>query len=220
MADLKRRIIPPLLILALFAGGVIAGRAWFPRIQTIQVDRKIIEAVPIPGETKVVTLTVPGPVQRVEVPIEVTRFIDRPGQDRIVTITKPVQVPVEVVKREWPQTITVRVGGVLSDVGAWVTPRVQDLLIGQVSPGVYAVPVQEGWRIDSVRTETRIAPIADTHRWQLQVRPLAGIVSFGGIVALVAGATVEVSRGHLVVSIAGGQSTVGPWGLGLVSYRF
>lgn len=220
MADLKRLAIPLILILALFAGGVLAGHFLFPRIQIIQVDRKIIEAVPVPGETKIVTFPVPGPVQRVEVPVEVTRYVDRPGKERIVTVTQPVQVPVEVVKREWPQVITVRVGSVLSNRGEWVIPSFQDLVIGQVAAGVYAVPQQEGWRLESVTTETRVPTVTLRPRWHVELRPTVAVVSLGGSVALVAGATVEVSRGHLVVSIAGGQSTAGPWGLGFVSYRF
>lgn len=218
MADLKRLAIPLILILALFAGGVLAGRAWFPRVQVQQVDPKII-GVAVPGETKYIPYAVPGAPYPVQV--EVTRYVDRIGRDRIVTVTQPVEVPVEVIRREWPQTVTVTVGSVLTREYGWATPVNPQLLIGQIAPGVYAVSAQmEGWRISSVQTETKVAPIADTSRWQLQVRPLAGIVSFGGSVALVAGVTVEVSRGHLVVSIAGGQSTAGSWGMGIVSYRF
>jgi hypothetical protein len=215
------RLLAPLIILGLiFAGGILAGRAWFPRIQVQQVDPKIV-GVAVPGETKIVPFAVPGPVQLVQVPVEVTRFIDRPGQDRIVTITKPVPVPVDVIRREWPQFITVAVGSVLTKEYGWATPVNPQLIIGQVAPGAYAVSSQmEGWKIDEVRTETKVATAALAPRWHVELRPTIGVLALGGNVALSYGATVQASRGHISVQIAGGQSTAGPWGLGFVSYRF
>lgn len=208
------------LIVGMFGGGYLARR-FFPRYVAVQVDRRIIERVPVPGRTEIVTLTVPGPVQRVEVPVEVTRFIDRPGQDRIVTVTQPVNVPVDIIRREWPQFIAVSVGSVLTKEYGWATPVNPQLIIGQVAPGAYAVSSQmEGWKIDSVRTETRVAAALPASRWHVELRPTIGVIALGGNVALSYGATIQASRGHISVEIAGGQSTAGPWGLGFVSYRF
>jgi len=194
-----------LIITLLFGLGLWAGRKWFPRREVIQVDRRIVEVVPVPGETKYITISVPGPIQRVEVPLEVVRYVDRPGQERIVVQTKEVEVPIEVVKREWPQTITVRVGSMLDTEGVWRTPAHPDLLIGQVAPGAYAVPQQDGWKIDQVVTETKLPSIKSAD-WHIEVRPAAGIGSFAGEVFGYAGARTEaikeLQRGaHIITSL-------------------
>jgi len=43
---------------------------------------------------------------------------------------------------------------------------------------------------------------------------------FRGQVAFVAGATAEASKGHHVISLSGGPSTLGAWALFAYSYRF
>lgn len=162
-----RRLIPwwPLLAVVLvFALGVLGGRAWFPKTVIERVDREIVRVVErlIPGETRTIVREVPGGTTVIRVPVEVTRVVEVVREvpvERIVTITKPVDVPVEVIRREWPQAITVRVGGVLS-LGQWHIPDHPDLTIGQVSPGVYAVSGQmTGWRVHDVTTTTTITPV-------------------------------------------------------------
>jgi hypothetical protein len=141
--------IPSWIILVVFfsAVGAYADHKFFPRVETVQVAKEVTKLVPVPGPTVVKTV-----IQKV--PVEVVR----PGPERIVTVTKEVRVPVEVVREKWPQTITVRVGGVLSG-GRWYTPDHEDLLVGQVTTGVYAVPSNQlGWRVEEVRTETKVSP--------------------------------------------------------------
>lgn len=154
-----RSVLAAAVVLAV---GVWAGHRWWPRIVRETVDREIVRTVErlVPGERQIVHVPVPGPVQYVRVPVEVTREVirwrDRPVE-RIVTVTRPVDVPVEVVRQEWPQTITVRVGGVLVE-GVWRAPDYPMLTLGQVTPGVYAVPAQPGWRVEHVETVTRMEP--------------------------------------------------------------
>jgi len=143
--------------------GILAGRAWFPRTVTEAVDRVVwwVAKDQALGETRTVTLTVPGPERVVRVPVEVTRTVEVVREvpvERIVTVTRPVEVPVEVIRREWPQTIEVKVGGVQSG-GLWYKPDHPTLTIGQVAPGVYAVGAQmPGWAIESVTTTTVVQP--------------------------------------------------------------
>jgi hypothetical protein len=88
-------------------------------------------------------------------------IVERPGPERVITITKPVEVPVEVIKTEWPQVITLHVGSMLTADNQWVVPKFPDLVIGQLTPGAYAVAAQQpGWKIEEVRTETKLQPIA------------------------------------------------------------
>lgn len=151
------------LCLALFVGGFYVARRWFPKVVEITVDREVVKVFErlVPGQTVVVERQVPGPVQTqtVRVPFEVIREVrvGVPGPERVVTVTKPVEVPVEVVKERWPQSITVTVGGVRSG-GSWYSPDNKELVVGMVTPGVYAVPVQDGWRLESVRTSTVLEP--------------------------------------------------------------
>lgn len=218
-----RRVIPITLVVTLLVGaGVLAGRAWFPRHVVQQVDHEVLKVVEklVPGQTVTIVKEVLGPERRVEVPVVVEKLVPVPGDERVVTVTKPVEVPVEVVRERWPQTLTVRVGGVLTDEHGWVQPSRPDLLIGQVAPGIYAVSAQmEGWRIDSVRTETKITAPAPP-RWHVELRPAAGVISLGQTVALGAGAQLQASRGHLVFELTAGQSTAGPFGFAILSYRF
>lgn len=159
---MKNQLIGAVTALILVLVGFVAARVWFPRveIQVMTIDREIVRTLErtLPGETKIIFRDVPGATQIVRIPIEVTRIIEKEGPERIVTVTKPVEVPVEVVKKEWPQVITVTVGSVQSN-GQWYAPDNPDLVIGQVAPGVYAVPVQAGWRIEQVRTVTRLEPV-------------------------------------------------------------
>lgn len=207
------------VVLTLFAAGLLSGRAWFPRVLTVPVDREVLKVVDklIPGVAREIVKYVPGPERRVEVPI----VVERPGPERVVTITKPVETTKEVVRERWPQSITVRVGSVLTDRDEWAVPKFQDLVIGQVSPGVYAAPAQQGWRVESVRTETRINPDPDPRgRWHVEVRPTLGVVGLGPTLAITAGAQFVASKDHTVVTIAGGKSTAGDWIMLFWSYRF
>jgi hypothetical protein len=142
----------------------------------------------VPGETKIVTVPIPQPyavpggdVIR-QVPVEVTKVVREPGDTRVVTVTTPVEVPVEVVRERWPQTITVHVGGVLSG-GQWYTPDYPDLVLGQVTPGVYVVPNQPGWRVDAVATETKLdAPPPSTQPLpHLLIFPVSVTASADGV---------------------------------------
>jgi len=205
-----------LIALLLLGAGVYVGRRWFPVVKTVQVAEEVLRAVPVPGETKVITLPVPGPIHTV--PVEVTRYVDRPGQDRIVTVTQPVNVPVEVVRREWPQTITVRVGSVLTKEYGWATPVNPDLLIGQVTPGVYAAPVQEGWKVETVTAETK-APTGA--RWHIEVRPGLGLLASSQSFSFGPAIMVDASRNHLAINAQVGYSvTGGGFGSIFVGWRF
>lgn len=161
---MKEHFVGAIWALALVTLGFVGARVWFPRIEMIQVDREIVRTVErlVPGQSTIVYRDVQGPTQLIRIPIEVTRVVEKLGPERvverIVTITKPVEVSVEVVKKEWPQVITVTVGGVQSG-GTWYAPDNPELVVGQVTPGVYAVPVQAGWRIESVKTVTRLEPV-------------------------------------------------------------
>jgi hypothetical protein len=152
-----------LLIILALSVGVIAGRTWWPREVTIPVDRevqRVVERV-VPGIPVVIERPVPGPTEIVRVPVEVVRTVPGPtvpGPERIVTVTQPVHVPMETIRDRWPQTITVTVGGVQSG-GQWYAPDVPTLVIGQVTPGVYAVSDQSpGWRVERVETSTVMPP--------------------------------------------------------------
>lgn len=160
LTHLHFRVLPWLALSALlFGGGFYAAEKWFPRIVTVQVDKEILKVVDriLPGQTIVVTREVPGPTQVIKIPVEVIKLVPKEGPVRIVTITKPVDVLVEVVKEKWPQVITITVGGVESG-GSWYAPDHPELLIGQVTPGVYAFPNQPGWRVEQVKTETKLTP--------------------------------------------------------------
>jgi hypothetical protein len=185
-----KRLIPwvirgwPVLVLVLvFALGAMGGRQWFPRIVNIPVDRVIWWTVKdqLPGKVTTLYKMVPGPAgATIKVPFEVIREVPGlPGPERIVTVTVPVDVPVEVIRREWPQTITVRVGGVLSR-GQWHIPDYPDLTIGQVTLGAYAVSSQMlGWRIERVTTETQVPDkslLGPRPLPNFTVHPLAGEV--------------------------------------------
>ena len=140
--------------------GVFLGRYLYPREVEVKVDREIVKVVErlLPGETRTVFRDVPGPTRTevVRIPLEVSRIVREPGPERIVTVTQPVNVPVETIVTHWPQSITVRVGGVLSG-GVWYSPDYPEVTIGQVTPGAYAVSaLMPGWRVESVRTETRV----------------------------------------------------------------
>jgi hypothetical protein len=201
--------IPWWVILAvlLFAAGAYADHRWWPRIEQVQVAKEITKLVPVPGPTVVKTVVKTVPVE-----------VSRPGPERIVTVTHEVQVPVEVVREKWPQTITVHVGSVQIDANAWVTPKNPDLLIGQVTPGVYAVPAQPGWAITSVTTSTQVPTVRPG--WQFELHPLAGALWLGGQVAAGLGAEVRVKQDPWIVSVALGTSTSGAWGYVLAAYSF
>lgn len=226
MARLSSAVAVLFVALLLVGAGIYAGHRWFPQVRVVQVAQEIIKAVPVPGETKVVQVPTPFFVPGIDrlIPVDVTRIVDRPGQDRIVTVTQPVNVPVEVVRREWPQTITVRVGSVLTKEYGWATPVNADLLIGQVTPGVYAVPVQEGWKVESVTTETKIPTGAAESRWHIEVRPGLGFASAGGNLSVGPVLMVDASRGHLAINgqvgygITGGQ--FGAFGSIFAGWRF
>jgi hypothetical protein len=154
----QRRLWPYVGVIVVFLVGVVVGRTYYPRIVRELVDREIVKEVIklLPGEVKVIFRDVPGPTNIVRVPVEVSRIVTVAGPERIVTVTKPVDVSVEVIRDRWPQTITVRVGGVQSG-GLWYVPDFPDLTLGQVAQGVYAVSAQmPGWRVERVTTETRV----------------------------------------------------------------
>src|SRR5712692_551333 len=144
-------------LLLIFAIGVVAGHALFPRI----VETIVSPSLPIPpvGKTKIVYVKVPGPPGPVK---EIPVIVERPGPERVVTITQPVPVPVEVIKEKWPQTITVSVGSVLSDKDEWVAPKVPDLIVGMVEPGVYAVSSEQlGWKVQRVGTSSILPKVSE-----------------------------------------------------------
>ncbi len=161
-----------LAIVLLLGLGVYAGRAWFPRVQEVRVDHEIVKIVEkiVPGQPVTVYKWL---TKEIRVPIEVTRFVDRPGPERIVTVTKPVNVPFDV----FPQTITVKIGGVQTTAGEWVVPKVPNLVIGLVAAGVYAAPVQDGWSVTEVRTETKMEDQPAATRARLGIFPV-GVSSF------------------------------------------
>jgi hypothetical protein len=198
------------------------GRTWWPRQVTIPVDRevqRVVERV-VPGTPVVIERAVPGPTQLVRVPVEVVRVVPGPtvpGQERIVTVTQPVHVPVETIRDRWPQTITVTVGGVQSG-GQWYAPDVPTLVIGQVTPGVYAVSDQSpGWRIERVETSTIIppapAPTAPSLPYHLGVsvgaigaQPWAGLVYQNRI----GPALYQITAGYGFPGVTGGVALVLP----------
>lgn len=205
---------PTLWVIIATVAGVLGTRMFWPRTvdRPVLVDREVVRTVErlVPGKTRTIYRDVPGPERKIPVPVEVERRVEvevvreKPViVERIVTTTRPVDVPVEVIRREWPQAITVRVGGVLvyvQNAPSWATPVHQDLTIGQVTPGVYAVSGQmPGWRIDEIRTETRIdTPRPDPLPYHLGLtvgtfseRPFSGITyqnrAFGGVYQIHAG---------------------------------
>lgn len=153
-----RPVLVAVLVVVTLAGAYALGRRSVKPIREV-VDKEIVKIVErlIPGEMRTVIRDVPGPTRTeiIRVPVEVARIVREVGPERVVTVTRPVDVPVEVIRREWPQTITVTVGSVLSG-GQWYVPDFPDLTIGQVTPGVYAVGAMPGWKIEAVTTETRL----------------------------------------------------------------
>lgn len=231
LKGLLRWAVPRLLLIVailvvLFVLGVVAGRQWFPRTITQPVAERLIREAPAPGAPpKIIPYPVPQPYgvpTPAPYPVEIPVTVFRPCPERIVTITRPVNVPVEVIREVWPQTITVRVGSVLSEKDEWVIPKFSDLLIGQVAPGVYAVPADfPGWKVETVRTETRVVePPPAPARVSVEIRPTFGMISLGGHLAAAAGGKVVLTRDHWVWNLAGGASTAGPWGMLFVDYRF
>lgn len=177
-----------LVVIVLTGVAYIVGRRSIAPAQP--VDREIVKIVErlIPGEVRTVFRDVPGPTRTevVRVPVEVTRIVREVGPERIVTVTRPVDVPIEVIRETWPQTIVVRVGGVRSG-GQWFVPDNQDLVVGQVTQGVYAVSsFAEGWRIEKVTTTTRVdAPLPTFSPLPYHIGVTVGILgaqTYAGIV--------------------------------------
>lgn len=164
---------------------VVFGAGWLLRPERVRevpkVSERIVERwrdLPVaqPGQ--------PAPSFRIEyqVPglgrsrVEVPGIVVRPAPDVVRVITETVKVPVEVVRERWPQVITIRIGSVLSTEGTWFTPKNRNLVIGMVTPGVYAAPEQEGWKTETVTTDTRVTP---QRRWSLS--PYAGVGMRSGL---------------------------------------
>ncbi len=213
LSHLGAALVPFLL----FGSGFYVSHRFFPRREVETISREILKQIPVPGETKVITVDRPiylvGPER--QIPVTVTRT-ERQIETKVQTVTLPPEKITQIIERA-PQSILVKMEAT-RDIRQG---EKFELSAVQVTPGVYQGLLPVGAPISAeVSTISAVPNALPGPGWMVRLEPLAGLIYLKEISAVV-GVHVRVdSPSHWTLDAAGGYSNLGTWGSLWLGWRF